>query len=132
MPAVRAPAQRFVSALVLVLWTAPGLSALGLAVHLALDHHHGPHDAGHAEEVAELARAATHGHRHDLDAGADHEHEARVESSAPAVRSVSPPVAVLPSFASAAAPPTERGVLYGASRRAPPAPLFATHCSLLL
>lgn len=128
---MRAPAHRLVSALVLVLWTAPGLGALGLAVHLALDHH-GPHDAGHAEELSKLARTATHGHHHDLEAGSDHEHEARVDEPAPAIKPGSSPVGVISSPASARPSLAEPARPDVPPRRPPPDPLFATHCSLLL
>ena len=131
MSAVRAQVHRLLPAVVLVLWMAPSLGALGIAVHLALDHH-GPHDAGHAEEISELARTATHGHHHDLAAGTDHEHEARVDEPAPAIKPGSSPVAVLPAPAPARpslAEPARRDV---PPRRPPPDPLFATHCSLLL
>lgn len=131
MPAVRAQVHRLLPVVVLGLWMAPSLGALGVAVHLALDHH-GPHDAGHAEEISELARTATHGHHHDLEAGSDHEHEARVDEPAPAIKPGSSPVGVISSPASARPSLAEPARPEVPPRRPPPGPLFASHCSLLL
>lgn len=128
---MRGAAHRLLSTLVLALWMAPSVGALGVALHLAL-HHHGPHHSEHAREISELAEAATHGHRHDAEAGPEHEHEARVDGFAPALRPSSSLVAVLSSPTSAHAPLTERRCFDCSPRRGPPGPLFVAYCSLLL
>lgn len=131
MPPVRTSIQRVLSAVVLLAWTTPGVGAVGLYVHLAVDHQ-GAHDGDHDSEISDLLRAATHGHHHEAEAAPRHEHDVRLGAPAPVVRSVSLLVAVLPAWES---PPTRlsaRALLDGSPRRAPPDPLFAAHCSLLL
>jgi hypothetical protein len=108
---------------------APSLGAASAALHVALDHH-GAHGAEHAEEIANLARAATHGHPHDLTAP-EHEHEASLTAPAPLPKPVAS-VAVALSGPLALSGADERSRLELSSRHGPPKALFTTHCSLLL
>ena len=113
---------------------APSVGALGAGLHLALEHRgsHG-HEHGHDHEdgIAELVRTASHGHHHEVDTAPDHDHEARVGSTAPLPRRGPTTASALP------APPVGTGLegasaLDHVSRRGPPEPLFTAHCSLLL
>jgi hypothetical protein len=108
---------------------APSLGAASTALHVALDHH-GAHGAEHAEEIANLARAATHGHPHDFTAP-EHEHEAFLAASVPLPK---PVVSVAFALSAPLAPsgPDARSRLELSSRHGPPKALFTTHCSLLL
>lgn len=117
--------------LVLLSWMAPAVGALGVSLHVALDHH-GSHDGEPPATLPELARTADHEHHHDLAAEADHQHEARLEEPAPALRPIVYSVAVLPAPAVVEAIPAEPACLGSSPRRAPPDPLFTVHCSLLL
>ncbi|HSL85038.1 MAG TPA: hypothetical protein VLF66_19860 [Thermoanaerobaculia bacterium] len=127
---MRTRVHRIVSVLVLVAWATPGVGALGVALHVAL--HHAPEGGERGAAVSELGRAAPHGHHHGAAAALDHRHEVEVADSAPALRPAGAVVAVLPAPASLDEAPAERPHRAGPPRRAPPAPLFATHCSLLL
>lgn len=131
MPPVRASGQRLLSAVVLLAWTVPAAGALGLSLHVALDHH-AAHGGRCTSELSDLLRAAVHGHHHDTDAAPVHEHDVSVEAPAPAVRSV--PLAAAVPAPSASPPPSRaaRPLRPDSPRRAPPGPLFAAHCSLLL
>ena len=131
MRRVSAAGKRLVTVAILLGWTAPGAFALGVGLHLAAEHH-GPHGAAHEHELADLVRAATHGHHHDLEAAPDHGHDATLEGQARA------PV-TSPSFAAVlSTSPLPQATLAAASlfdavsRRGPPTPLFFAHCSLLL
>lgn len=126
---MRAPFHRLLSLAVLLFWMAPSLGASITALHVALDHH-GAHGTEHAEAIANLARAATHGHHHDLTAP-EHEHEASLTPPAPLPRPVVS-VAVALSAPLALSGQDERSRLELSSRRGPPEALFTTHCSLLL
>ena len=123
--------KRLVSVAILLGWLAPSAFALGAGLHLTVEHH-GPHGASHEHELADLARAATHGHHHDLGAAPDHDHDAtfdgqtRVPDSGPSF------AAVVPTSPSPPATLAEGSRFDGSSRRGPPAPLFVSHCSLLL
>ena len=123
--------HRCLVAIVLLAWMAPGVGALGISLHLALDHH-GHHGAEHELAVADLLGAAAHGHHHDADATPDHEHDARVSGSAVAPHLGASFVAVLPSAPADPTQGTEGPRPERALRRGPPAPLFTAHCSLLL
>jgi hypothetical protein len=128
---VRAPIHRRLSSVVLLVWMAPGMGALAVGVHLALDHH-GAHGAEHEREVSDLVRAATHGHHHDAEAAPSHEHDARVGRVAPIPRRGPSLVAVLPSPAAATAAGSQWPRADRTLRRGPPVPLLTAHCSLLL
>jgi len=125
------PRARLLSLLVLALWLTPAASALAVGLHLALDHHPGDGRAGDQSAAIELAMAAVHGHRHDLEAVPNHEHPApvaggpSVHASAPAAADP-PPTGRVPRLAGSGA-----GLLSPA-RRGPPTLLYQTHCSLLL
>lgn len=130
---MRISPHRLLAALVLLCWTAPGASVLGLGLHHALAHH-GHHQAAddHGHDLAELAHAALHGHHHEAEATPDHEHPAMVEKNAPVLKSPSMTLASLASGAFLAPRPP---VPTPDARPAPPgspAPLFTAHCSLLL
>lgn len=119
--------------LALALWVAPGAGALAVALHLAVGHHHGDHRHAddHRASALELALAAVHGHRHDLEAAPDHEHPApaagvaSVHAGAPTAVDLPPAdcFRCIPGFAVESLSPGRRG---------PPTPLYDTHCSLLL
>lgn len=126
---MRAPFHRLLSLAVLLFWMAPSLGAASTALHVALGHH-GAHGAEHAEEIANLARAATHGHDHELTAP-EHEHEASLTAPAPLPKPVVS-VAVALSAPLALSAPDERSRLELSSRRGPPEALSTIHCSLLL
>lgn len=110
-----------------------GGGILGLGMHLALEHHDGPHGEDHGLEIVALARAATHGHPHDAAAAPDHDHASIVNGSVLAQRPGAHAVAVF-AIPAAPAPATraERFPLVRSSRGGPPVPLFTAHCSLLL
>lgn len=127
-------AKRLISALIVASWLAPSVGALGVGLHLALDHrhHHVPGDGEHARELTDLLRTVAHGHHHDAEAIPDHAHEARLDGRAPAIRPAAASAAALVSPACAPAAPSPRTGLDAHPRRAPPPPLFTTHCALLL
>ena len=131
VPPVSAPRKRLVTVAILLGWLAPSAFALGVGLHLTVEHH-GPHGASHEHELADLARAVTHGHHHDLEAMPDHDHDARFDGQARIPGPGPAFAAVLP--ASALPPETlaEGSRFDGSSRRGPPTPLFVSHCSLLL
>ena len=126
---VRAPLHRLLCLAALVLWMAPSVAASSSALHVALDHH-GAHGGEHAEAIADLVRAATHGHHHDLMAP-EHEHEASLRAPGPLPKPVAC-AAIAVSAPLTVSVPGERSRLETGSRRGPPRALFTTHCSLLL
>lgn len=126
---VRCTLHRLLSLAVLLAWAAPSLASAGAALHVALDHREA-HDAEHAEEIADLLRAATHGHHHDL-AAPEHEHEAFLVAPVPLPKPVAA-VAAPHSAPLVALTPFERSRVELRSRHGPPTALFTTHCSLLL
>lgn len=128
---MRAPLLSRLSPVVLLLWMAPSAGALAVGVHIALDHR-GAHDAERQREISELARAATHGHHHDVDVGPHHEHDARLGGVAQVPRRGPSPIAAFPSLGAVTGALAGRTRPDNIPRRAPPAPLFAAHCSLLL
>lgn len=119
--------------LALALWVAPGALALAVGLHLSVGHHHGGHRHAddHRAAALELALAVVHGHRHDLGAVPDHEHPAPAAGVA-SIQAGTPTVGDPPpaGLRSPAAGPAVELLLSG--RRGPPAPLYDTHCSLLL
>ena len=131
IPAVQRMAQRFLTAMTLALWLAPGASALAVGLHVALGHHtHGGDEAQHA--LLSLARAAVHGHHHDLGTAWDHDHEVIGTKRAPAPRPNSTLIAVLPSSDVLGADIRDSSRLGPAPQCRPPTPLFAVYSSLLL
>ncbi|HVS02930.1 MAG TPA: hypothetical protein VMT16_09180 [Thermoanaerobaculia bacterium] len=126
---MRAPLHRLLSIAALLLWMAPSVAASTTALHVALDHH-GAHDSAHAEEIADLVRAVTHGHHHDLTAP-EHEHEASLRGPGTLPKPIASTAVAVPS-PPALSVPDERSLLETSSRRGPPRALFTTHCSLLL
>ncbi len=124
-------ALRIVAVLILACWMSPGVGALGVGLHLALDHH-GSHGAEHGLETSDLVQAAAHGHHHDAQAVPDHDHDARVDGSALALRPSASSVAVLPAATCPEVALAGRPRSDGSPRRGPPVPLFTAHCSLLL
>lgn len=128
------PFHRLVSVVILFGWLAPGVGALGIGMHLSSEHH-GLHDldgAEHQREIADLVRAAIHGHHHDFCTTPDHHHDARFDAQAPAFRPGLSVVAVLPSPLAFLAALAERSKPERSPRRGPPTPLFTANCSLLL
>lgn len=141
---------------ILLAWMAPGIGALSVGLHLAHGHHGSDaqlHDEGHdhphhthpqheqAREIADLARAAVHGHHHghhhdqgrphDIGTDADHEHDARLSASTPLPRALPLLATAHPSKIDVAVP-VEPSRLGPSPRARPPGPLFTVHCSLLL
>ncbi len=125
---VSSPLKRVVAVVVLLGCQTPGAfvfaAGLDVAAHLfASEHEH---------DTADLARSATHGHHHDDELVPDHDHDATLEAEADLLRPAPSSWAVLaaplvPSVTFAEATPYD-----AASRRGPPAPLFRSHCALLL
>lgn len=126
---MRLPVRRLLPVVVLILWTAPGVAAFGVGLHLA-DHHHHHHDHGPAS--AELLQVAVHGHHHGVGDAPDHRHDAAPAVVASFLRPA-PSVGAVPPL-----PSTAPALLDARSRRdrargtGPPAPLFRSHCALLL
>ena len=112
-------------------WLAPGAFALGVGLHLAVEHH-GSHGAGHEHDLADLARSATHGHHHEHEAVPDHGHDATLAAQAGVPRPGLWAVAVLPTWPSPSVTLAEGSRFDDWSRRGLPTPLFFAHCSLLL
>ena len=131
MPHVSPPLKRLVVVAILLGWQAPGALALGVGLHLAVGHH-GPLGASHEDELADLARAATHGHHHDHEAVPDHGHAATLDAHAGLPRLGMSSVAVLAMPPSPSMTLAEGLPFDAASRRGPPPALFRTHCALLL
>ena len=131
VPAVSAPLKRLVTVAILLGWLAPSAFALGVGLHLTVEHH-GPHGASHEHELADLARAATHGHHHDREAAPDHSHGATFDAPAGIHRPGLSAVAVVALPSSPAVTLAEGSRFDDWSRRGPPTPLFFAHCSLLL
>lgn len=124
--------HRLLALLIVVLWLAPGLGVVGVALHLSFETHGHGAGAGHSHELKDLARAAAHGHHHDTEAAPDHEHDATVDGfdviprrlhSQPAA--FAEPVFVIASL-------TERDRVERSPLPGPPRPLFTANCSLLL
>ncbi|MDY7094821.1 MAG: hypothetical protein SX243_17755 [Acidobacteriota bacterium] len=149
------PFHRFLALAVLLLWMAPGASALGLGLHHALDPHHSDsshhhsgtshHETGAGENrpagdpptqpdedcLEDWARTATHGHSHDAEAEPDHGHEAAVTAPVSAAKIAPPLASALPQALTdtvfRSRPPASPPPGLGS-----PPPLFTAHCSLLL
>jgi len=128
---VIAPIQRLISVAILSLWLAPAAAALGVGIHLAVEHHH-PQALEHRQDIADLARLATHGHHHDLETAPDHRHLARLDGQAPSFRTRLDAVAVLPQAPSPRVAPVELASVSGSQRRGPPRAVLTANCSLLL
>ena len=116
--------------MILAFWLAPGASALVVGLHVALDHH------AHSDEETQLAllsfaRAAVHGHHHDVEAAEGHDHDLITAKRAPAARS-NPSLATVPSKDSLESWVGQPSTLGPAPQCRPPAPLFAAYSSLLL
>ena len=129
--AVHRFAQRLLAAMILAFWLAPGASALGVGLHVVLDHHsHGDEATRHA--LLSLARAAVHGHRHDLGTAWDHDHDVITVKRAPAPRPSASSIATLPLKHSLGAAEEQSSILGPTPQCRPPTLLFAAHSSLLL
>ena len=127
---VRGPLQRTLLFVLLVSWMTPGIAALGMGLHVALDHHQAS-PADHARELSELIDAMSHGHRHPESAVPDHRHDLRLGSGIPALKTSSKP-AVLPTLDHSDRGRARESLTNATVRYGPPATLFATHSSLLL
>lgn len=128
MTRVSTPLKRVVAVAVLLGCQTPGAFALTAGLDLAAHFFASEHE----HDTAELARSATHGHHHDDEVVPDHDHDVTMDSEA-GVRPPDPSATVvlaLPSSASLTL--AERSPYDAASRRGPPAPLFRSHCALLL
>ena len=127
---LRSACQRSLVLVLLVLWMAPGASALALSLHVALDHHGREHQDDPLPHTDELILATVHGHHH-AELASEHEHSAALEKT-PTVRRA-PKVSTLAAGASNVVPASAPSDTTDARLlRAPPDPLFCTHCSLLL
>ena len=126
--------RRFLALGLLGLWLAPGVGALAVGLHVALDHgggHHDHGDPGHASVAfEELVAAVAHGHHHRVDVPA-HEHPAYLES-APGLSSGSCAALAATAGIAGAADHGHGEPAADSHRRPPPGPLFRAHCSLLL
>ena len=128
MTKVSTPLKRVVAVAVLLGCQMPGAFAftagLDLAAHvLAAEHEH---------DSADLAKSATHGHHHDDEVVPDHDHDVTLVLEATAQRPDPSATAVVALPSSASLTFAEGSLHDAASRRGPPAPLFRTHCALLL
>ena len=128
MNEVSTPLKRVVAVAILLGCQTPGAFALTAGLDLAAHFFASEHE----HDTAELARSATHGHHHDDEAVPDHDHDVTMDSEA----GVRPPD---PSATAVVAPPSSASLSFAegtpydaASRRGPPAPLFRSHCALLL
>lgn len=128
MNEVSLPLKRAVAVAVLLGCQTPGAFAftagLDLAAHFfASEHEH---------DTSALTRSATHGHHHDDEVVPDHDHNVTLDSEA-GVRSPGPSATAVLALSSSTSVTLAEGTLYdAASRRGPPAPLFRSHCALLL
>lgn len=125
---VSSPLKRAVAVAVLLGCQTPGAFALtaglDLAAHLfASEHEH---------DTAALARSATHGHHHDDEVVPDHDHDVTLDADAGLLRLGPSSSAVLAASLSSSVTFAEGSLYEAASRRGPPAPLFRSHCALLL
>ncbi len=125
---VSTPLKRVVAVAVLLGCQTPGAFALtagvDLAAHLfASEHEH---------DTAALARSATHGHHHDDEVVPDHDHDVTLDADAGLLRLCPSSSAVLAAPLSSSVTFAEGSLYEAASRRGPPAPLFRSHCALLL
>lgn len=130
---MRLSVRRLLPVVVLILWTAPGVAAFGIGLHLADHHHHhghGHHDHGPAG--AELLQVAMHGHHHGVGDAPDHRHDAAPAVVASFLRPAPSVVAAPPLTSTAPAPLAVRSRRDRARATGPPAPLFRSHCALLL
>lgn len=128
MISVSTPLKRVVAVAVLLGCQTPGAFALtagvDLAAHLfASEHEH---------DTAALARSATHGHHHDDEVVPDHDHDVTLDADADLLRPAPSTWAVLAAPLSSSVTFAEGSLYEAASRRGPPAPLFRSHCALLL
>lgn len=128
---MRPPTRRLLSLHILALWMAPSAGALGVGLHVVLDHHGHP-ETEHPLGLSELARAAVHGHHHDAEPAPEHRHETIVDGASPVLRTSLSPIAILPAPGSPGTAPTDPSSLDRPSKRGPPTPLFTACCSLLL
>ena len=129
MDEVSVPFKRVVAVAVLLGCQAPGTFALAAGLDLAA--HFLPFE--HEHDTMALARSATHGHHHDDEVVPDHDHDVTLDSEAGALRPDPSATAVLALPSSASLTLAEGSLYDAASRRGPPpAPLFRTHCALLL
>lgn len=120
--------KRVVAVAVLLVCQTPGAfvfaAGLDLAAHLF--------PSGHEHDTAALARSATHGHHHDDEVVPDHDHDVTLDAEAGLLRPAPSSWAVLAAPLSPSLTPAEGTPYDAASRRGPPAPLFRSHCALLL
>ena len=122
------PVKRVVAVAVLLGCQTPGTFALAAGLDLAA-HLFAP---GHEHDTADLARSATHGHHHDDEVVPDHNHDATLDAEAGLLRPAPASPAVLATPLSTSVTYAEGSPYEAASRRGPPAPLFRSHCALLL
>ena len=120
-----------ISVAILLGWLAPSASALGLGIHLE-SAHSGAHAFEHRAELADLLRATTHGHHHDLESDRDHDHDVRFDGQAPVSRPDLEVITVLPAVSSSSTELAQVATLARILRRGPPRSLFTVHCVLLI
>ena len=128
MTKVSTPLKRVVAVAILLGCQTPGAFAftagLDLAAHFFA--------SGHEHDTADLVRSATHGHHHDDEVVPDHDHDVTLDLEAGAQRPDPSATAVVALPSSASLTLAEGSLYDAASRRGPPAPLFRSHCALLL
>lgn len=125
---VSTPLKRVVAVVVLLGCQTPGAfvfaAGLDLAAHFFA--------SGHEHDTAALARSATHGHHHDDELVPEHDHDVTLDAEADLLRPAPSSWAVLAAPLSSSVTFAEASPYEAASRRGPPAPLFRSHCALLL
>jgi len=100
-----------------------------MGLHVALDHQaHGEED--HELSLAELVRAALHGHHHDVTRTPDHEHQAVASEIASASRLSTRLSAALPLATLVEKQPEIHRPPW--RQPGPPDPVFTKTCSLLI
>lgn len=122
--------HRLLIAFILAFWMSPSLGALGLGLHVILDHHHD--ETEHSHGASDLAQMALHGHHHDTEATPDHDHHLMVDGAVPLLRTHSSSPAMLPLLAPQGSFPVEASSCTCSTRPGATCPLFRTHCSLLI
>lgn len=123
--------QRLTSAAIFLGWLLPGVSAVGVGVHLESAHLEA-HAPEHEAALADLLKAAAHGHHHDLETDLDHDHGVRLAGDAPISRPDRDVIATLTGVSFADTKFVQASALDQALRRGPPTPLFTAHCVLLI
>lgn len=133
---MRPAVTRCLAVLILASWVTPSVGALGLGLHLGLDHHGshsaGSHGADHAREMSELVHMMMPGHHHDAEASSHHDHDLQVDVPPSTRKPRALSTTAMPAPAMVTASIVERLRAGGAPTRGGTTPLFTAHCALLL